>query len=34
VPPPTRFRYYCPDSAHYYPDVKTCPNGWQQQPQT
>ncbi|MFI4904635.1 MAG: hypothetical protein ACHP91_14640, partial [Burkholderiales bacterium] len=32
--PPVQFRYYCPDSSAYYPDVRTCPKGWVQQPQT
>ena len=32
--PPVQFRYYCPHSGQYYPAVKTCPQGWQQQPQT
>lgn len=31
--PPAQFRYYCPNSG-YYPDVRTCPKGWVQQPQT
>lgn len=23
-----KYWYYCPDSQAYYPDVKSCPDGW------
>jgi Domain of unknown function (DUF4124) len=26
----SNYRYYCPDSAGYYPDVQTCPSEWLQ----
>ena len=26
----SNYLYYCPDSAVYYPDAQTCPNGWLQ----
>ena len=27
---PSGYWYYCPDPQGYYPDIKECPNGWQQ----
>lgn len=27
---PPGYWYYCPNPPGYYPDVKECPNGWQQ----
>jgi hypothetical protein len=26
----SNYRYYCPDTAGYYPDVQTCPSDWLQ----
>ncbi|HET8610331.1 MAG TPA: hypothetical protein VFM11_11375 [Burkholderiales bacterium] len=26
--PPTDYRYYCPDSRRYFPDVTECSSGW------
>ena len=23
-----RYRYYCPESGGYYPDIPRCPKGW------
>ncbi len=26
--PPTHYRYYCPDTRRYFPDVTECRSGW------
>lgn len=26
--PPAHYRYYCPDSRRYFPDVTECRSGW------